>query len=350
MTGPESATPQKAAVTTGDGRDIDVKRTVGARRLVERLPEESGVVGALIILVLIVGAFNPNFLLQANLIQLVANSVFFGTLALGTVFLLALGEIDLSIGWNFNFSAVITAQLVVLGVDPWLAACGGILFGMSLGLFNGLVTVFLGLPAIIITLGTLSVFQGLSLVVTRARAILPPDPDGSFFEVLSSKPLGVPFVVYAFVVLGIVLHIVFKRTQFGYRVQAVGSNIEAAAFSGIPIRRVKVVAMVLMGGLCGLAGAMFFGWRGAIDPTTGGEFLLVAIAAAIIGGTPVSGGLGTIVGAIVGALIISTIRSGVIFLGVEARWSTFVTGAVILLAVAVDRVLRAQRESARSRN
>lgn len=320
------------------------------RRLLQSLPDEMGVALALIILVLAVGIVQPNFLLPNNLVQLVSNSAYFGVIALGMVFLLALGEIDLSVGWNFNFSAVLTAELMLFGVDPWLAAGCGVAFGAALGLLNGVMTVALGLPAIIVTLGTLSVYQGLSLVVTKSRAIIPPDLSSSFFAVTNSRLLGIPFVVYGFGVVAVVLHLVFRKSRFGYRVQAIGSNPEAAVLAGIPINGTKVAALVLMGALCGLAGATFIGVRQAIDPTTGGEFLLVAIAAAIIGGTPVTGGMGTIIGAFIGALVISTIRSGVIFLGVDARWSTFVTGAVILLAVAIDKALRVQRDRSRNRS
>lgn len=312
-----------------------------------RIPEEIGVGLALIVLLVTIGILNPLFFAPASLIQLVANSVFFGLLALGTVFLLSLGEIDLSIGWNFNFSAVIAAELMLFGVNPWIAALGGIAFGAALGLFNGMLVVGLRLPAIIVTLGSLSLFQGLSLVVTRSRAIIPPDLSGSYFEFTRFRLFGLlPMTAVVFLVVAVILHLALTRYRFGYRVLAIGANTEAARLAGIPIQKMRIAALTLMGATCGLSGAMFVGVRGAIDPTTGGEFLLSAIAAAIIGGSTVSGGRGTIIGAVLGVLIISTIRSGVIFLGVDARWSTFVTGAVILLAVAIDQILRWQRARA----
>lgn len=326
----------------GSGKKIEGVAAGGTRFL--KMPDELGVGVALVVLIATVGFLNPAFFTQASLVQLVANSVFFGLLALATVFLLALGEIDLSIGWNFNFSAVVTAQLMLLGLDPWVAACCGLLFGASLGFVNGLLTAVLNLPAIIVTLGTLSLFQGLSLVVTKSRALIPPDLTGSFFYVMRARLFGViPMTAVIFIATAFVLHLLLTRYRFGYRVQAIGANTEAARLAGIPIRQVRIAALTLMGATCGFAGAMFVGVRGAIDPTTGGEFLLSAIAAAIIGGTPVSGGSGTIIGALLGVLIISTIRSSVIFLGVDARWSTFVTGAVILIAVAIDQLLRWQR-------
>ncbi len=335
---------QSAQIDVEERPDPGPRRT-GLAAAARHLPDELGVVIALGALIAFIGALHPNFLEPFNLLQLVSSAAFFGMLALGTVFLLALGEIDLSIGWNFNFSAVIVAKAMVAGIDPWLAALLGILFGAGLGLVNGILAVGLGLPVIIITLGTFSMFQGLSLVVNEAQAISPPETESSFFAFTSTKYVDdvIPVVALVFAGLAILLHVALHRTRFGYRVQAIGSNPEAARLTGIPISFTKIQALVLMGAIAGLAGALFVGYRGAIDPQTGGTFLLTAIAAAIIGGTPLSGGAGTVIGALIGALIIATISSGIIFFGIDATWSTFVTGAVIVLAVTLDQVVRRQR-------
>jgi ribose transport system permease protein len=210
---------------------------------------------------------------------------------------------------------------------------------------NGVLAVGLGLPVIIITLGTFSMFQGLALVVNESQAVVPEDTESSFFTFASTKFFDdvIPVVALVFAALAVLLHVVLHRTRFGYRVQAIGSNPEAARLTGIPTARTKVQALVMLGAICGLSGALFVGFRGAIDPQTGGTFMLTVIAAAIIGGTPLSGGSGTVIGALVGALIIATISSGIIFFGIEATWSTFVTGAVIVVAVALDQVIRRQR-------
>jgi ribose transport system permease protein len=318
--------------------------SVPPRRTGFRLPEEIGVIAALVALIVFVGIFRPNFLNPNNLISLFGNTSFYGMITLGMVFLLAIREIDLSVGWIFNFSAVIAATLMVSGIDPWIAALGGILFGALLGLFNGILSIGLRLPAIIITLGTYSMFRGLALVVNRSRAIVPPDDTSSFFSFATSKVIGpVPVVAVIFVVLAVLLHLLLHYTRFGYRVQAIGSNPDAARLAGIPIARVRVQTLVLMGAICGLAGSLFVGFRGAIDPTSGQDFALTVIAAAIIGGTPLSGGWGTILGALIGVQIIAVISSGIIFFGIDTTWSTFVTGTVIVLAVALDQVVRRQR-------
>lgn len=309
-----------------------------------RMPEEIGVIVALLVMMAVIGLARPRFLNPINLFSLLGNTTFLGMLALGMVFLLAIREIDLSVGWMFNFSAVIVALLMVAGLDPWLAAIAGVVFGGCLGLVNGLIAVTLRLPAIIVTLGTYSMFQGLSLVVNQGRAIVPSDDGSSFFWVISYKLFGVlPVAALVFLLLAVAMHILLHRTRFGYRVQAVGSNPEAAAHAGIPTALVRLQTLMLMGAICGLSGTMYVGFRGAIDPNEGSDFVLVVIAAVIIGGTPLSGGHGTIVGAVIGMTIIQVISSGLIFFGIDATWSTFFTGAVTVLAVSLDRLIKYQR-------
>jgi ribose transport system permease protein len=315
--------------------------------LTARIPEELGVFAALVLLVAVVGIHNAAFVRPGNLFDLVASNSFFGIIALATVFLLAIGEIDLSVGWNFNFSAVIAALAMVHGVDPWLAAGIGIAFGALLGLANGLLAVGLQLPVIIVTLGTYSMYQGLSLVVNKSSAVVPPDINGSFFTAVNHRVGsllgGVPVLAIVFVALAVVLQLVLYRTRFGYRVLAIGSNPEAARLAGIPLARTRVLVLVLVGAFCGLAGSLYVGSFGSVDPASGGQFLLAVVAAVIIGGTPLSGGMGTVIGALIGVLIIATISSGIVFFGIDATWSTFVTGAVIIIAVAIDQAIKWRR-------
>jgi ribose transport system permease protein len=308
-----------------------------------RLPEELGVLCALVLLVIVIGTHNSDFVRSDNLFNLVASNSFFGMIALSAVFLLALGEIDLSVGWNFNLSAVIAALMMTHGWNPWIGAFVGILFGGLLGLVNGLLATGLRLPVIIVTLGTYSAYHGLSLVLSHSAAVVPPDDTGSFFRFSQSYVGRVPTLAIIFVVLAVVLHVVLQRTRFGFRVQAIGSNPEAARLAGIPAARTRILVLVLVGLVCGLAGSLSVGQFGAIDTNSGSDFLLTVVAAVIIGGTPLSGGSGTVIGALFGALIIATIASGIVFFNIDATWSTFVTGAVIIVAVAVDQGVKWQR-------
>src|SRR5262245_25225357 len=323
------------------------------RRRRRRLPEELGVIIALGLLVGLVGTVKPAFVDPDNLLNITASSTFVGVLSLGMVFVVAMREIDLSIGWMFNFSAVVTALAIRNGVNPFLAAAFGIIFGAALGLFNGLLAVGLRLPVLIVTLGTLSMYRGLSLVVNDSRAVVPPREvrDGAFFTLLTTDlPGGIPVVSVVFVALAVVLHIVLHMTRFGYRTLAIGSNPEAARLAGVPIGRTKIEVLVMMGAIAGLSGVLFVGFRGAVDPNSGSEFLLPVIAAVIVGGTPLAGGAGTIFGTMIGVLIIAVINSGVLFLGIDAVWSTFVTGLVIVVAVGVDQLVRQRRRRSAERS
>ena len=219
-----------------------------------RLPDELGVIVALGLLIGTIGAIKPAFVDPDNLLNLTASNAFVGILSLGMVFLLAMREIDLSIGWMFNFSAVVCALAIRNGVDPFVAAALGIAFGAVLGLFNGILAVGLRLPVLIVTLGTLSMYRGLSLVVNDSRAVVPPREvrDATFFDVLTADVFGViPVVTIVFVALAVVLHVVLHKTRFGYRTLAIGSNPEAARLAGVPIGRTKIQVLVLMGALAG---------------------------------------------------------------------------------------------------
>jgi len=327
-------------VTTSAGRSA----VGGARSIRSRIPDETGVLVALIILVVVIGLLRPVFFQPRSLFQLLANASFTGMLALGMVFVVAIRDIDLSVGWIFNLSAIVAAQVMLAGFDPLVGAAAGIAIGGLLGLVNGALAVTLRIPVIIITLGTAYAYRGLSLVVTGSRSLAPTDKSSPVFEVWSNRLFDViPSNAVAFVLLAIALHLLLQHSRFGYRVQAMGSNPDAARLAGIPVNRTRILVLVLMGLVAGLVGVVFLGFRQAVDPTIGDAYLLPVVAAVIIGGTPLSGGRGTVIGAAIGAVIIQAIQNGILFLGVDAKWSFFVTGVVIILAVAIDQLVRRQR-------
>jgi ribose transport system permease protein len=331
-------------VTTDDPALASSGAARARTSLRSRLPEEAGVIFALVALIVFIGIANPLFLQPKPLLQLVTNSAFFGMLAVGMVFVIVIRDIDLSIGWMFTFAAVVAGKLMVAGVEPFLAALAGVAFGGLLGFVNGVLAVGMRIPVIIITLGTMWAYRGLALVVSESKPVLAPDKEAPYFQLWDVKFLDIiPAVAVAFVALAIVMHLLLQRTRFGYRIQAMGSNPDAARLAGIPVDRTRIMVLVLMGLVAGLAGVIFFGYRGAIDMSAGDTYLLPVVAAVIIGGTPLSGGRGTILGAVLGAVIIQAIQSGILFLGIDAKWSIFVTGAAILIAVAVDQLVRRQR-------
>ncbi|CAN7657728.1 ABC transporter permease [Mesorhizobium sp. LjRoot246] len=327
MTRTDTAPPLAGSTNRNPGRGI-------------RLPAETGAVVAFVALVALLGWLQPSFFDLANLSSLLGQAALPGLLAIGMVFVLATREIDLSAGAVFHLAATFTALLMVAGINPWLAALAGVAAGAGLGLINGLLVIALRLPALLVTLGTWWMIQGLSLVVGKGETIAP-GADGSVFA--GNAFVIVPVTSIVFVVLAVAMHVVLHRTRFGYRVQAVGSNPQAAAYAGIPTGKVKLLTLVLMGAMAGLAGVIHVGAQGAIAPGDGGTFALLAIAAAIIGGTSLSGGNGSVIGAAIGMLVLQTILSAMTLLGVDAIWAGFTTGALVVLALAVDRMIRLWR-------
>lgn len=314
-----------------------------------RIPDEIGVAAALVALIVIVSVIQPRFFSLDNLLNLVANNTIVAILAMGIVFLLATGEIDLSFGYILNLTAVAAGLLIIAGLPIAIAIILALVLGGILGAFNGLLSVAFRLPLIIITLGTASMYQGLSLVINRSGSVVPPREitEGAYFTFMGGlTDFPVSPLIIVLILTFIVLSLLFYKSRFGYRVTALGSNPEAARLAGIPVSKVRIQTTALMGLLAGLGGVLFLSFRGAVDPTTGAGYLLPVIAAAIIGGTPLSGGSGSLLGALLGAMVIAVIDTGIVFLGIDAVWSTFVTGAVIVVAVGIDQLVRLQRRRA----
>jgi ribose transport system permease protein len=304
-----------------------------------------GVLIATVALVLLIGAFYPNFLEFGQLTSILRNATYIGILACGMAFLLAMRELDLSVGSIYALTALACAMLADSGIDPWLAGLLAIVVGALLGLFNALLIQFFGLPSIVATLATLAMYRGLTLALSEGTQVIGPPIDHSFSQFFSGDLLGVPVVAWVLIVVAAVLTFVLRSTPFGYRVRAIGSNPDAARFSGIPVNRVRMQAFVLTGVLGGLAGVLTIGYLGAADPNTGTGYELQAIAAAVIGGTSLAGGRATIVGAALGAILLGVVGSGLAYFSVPINWNQFALGAVILGAVALDSLVRRRRRA-----
>ncbi len=307
-----------------------------------------GVLVATVALVLLIGANYPRFLQPDQLASILNNAAYIGILACGLAFLLAMRELDLSVGSVYALTALACAMLVQEGLDPWLAALLAIVVGGVLGLVNALLIQYVGLPSIVATLATLAMYRGLTLALSEGTQVVGPPIDSSFSQVISADVLGIPVPGLTLIVVAAVLTVVLRATPFGYRVRSIGSNPEAAAFSGIPVGRVRTQAFVLTGALGGLAGVLTIGYLGAADPNTGTGYELQAIAAAVIGGTSLAGGRATIVGAALGAVLLGVVASGLAYFSVPINWNQFALGAVILGAVSLDSFVRRRRRRARA--
>ncbi|HEY7196978.1 MAG TPA: ABC transporter permease [Gaiellaceae bacterium] len=305
--------------------------------------ESASVLLATIVLVVVIGLFHPGFFDRDNLLSILQQSVYVGILAAGMSFLLAMREIDLSVGSNFGVSLIIAALLMKHGWTPWLAGGMAVVVGGTFGFLNAVAVQLFRIPTIVATLATLSMGRGLALALTSGQQVTGLPAESSFFDVLGGKKLGIATSVWVFLAVIVVLTVLLRMTRFGYRVRSIGSNPEAAAFTGISIARVRVQALVLMGVLAGLAGALGLAFFISGDPNIGSGFELQAIAAAVIGGTPLRGGSGTAFGAAFGAILLTVVQNGLVFFDVPLNWTAFATGAVILLAVSLDSLLRRRR-------
>jgi len=224
-----------------------------------------------------------------------------------------------------------------------LAVAGGLITGATCGLANGLLGVVLRIPTIVVTLGTMSVFRGLALVLSKATPVGNFPKDNLLFHLGSGNALGVPTSVLVMLAAGLAGHVLLSHTPFGWRAQAIGSNAQAARFSGIPLARYRVAAMTLMGFVAGIAGVMELAFLQSGSPTTGLGYELYVIASVVIGGTALTGGSGSVPGGILGALLIAVIRNGLVLLEFSAYWGTVVTGAVTIAAVAIGGWVKRQR-------
>lgn len=305
--------------------------------------EEFGVLAALAALIGVIGVFHPDFLYRDQLIDVVRQASYIGVMACAMTFLLAMRELDLSVGSTYALSMIFAAILMREGVSPWIAAGAGLAAGVVLGAVNGALCNLVGIPSIIATLGTLSVFRGAALALSDGRQVAGLPRTDSFFQVMGGDILGVPTAIWCLVAVAAVLTVVLRATPFGYRVRAIGSNPDAARFSGISIPRTRLQVLMLSGGLAAVGGMLTLGFFASGQPTVGQGYELSAIAAAVIGGTPLRGGSGTVAGSVLGTLILGAVATGLVYFAVPINWSLFATGVVILLAVALDGLLRRRR-------
>jgi len=310
--------------------------------------ESNSVLVATIALIVFIGILHPDFLAWGQLKEVVQNSAYVGIIAAGMAFLISMREIDLSVGSMFGLALVISALLMQHGMNPWLAALIGVLLGCAMGLFNAILVQFVAIPAIVATLATLSMYRGLSQALSDGEQVTGLPAGNSFFTFFGGDFAGLPVSVWVLILVAIVLTVVLRFTPYGYRVRAIGSNPEAATFSGISIPRVRVQTLVLVGGLAGLSGMLGLAFFISGDPNIGTGFELQAIAAVVIGGTPLRGGSATVVGAVLGSILLSAVNSGLAYFDVPVNWSNFATGAVILAAVALDSLIRSRRRHRRT--
>jgi ribose transport system permease protein len=299
---------------------------------------DMGTVAGLIIMVVVFSSLSDVFLTQRNLINILQQSSINACIAIGMTLVIISGGIDLSVGPAAALSAVLSATLLMAGYPVPVVIVTALGVGLLCGFLNGALIAYAGLQPFIVTLGTLSIYRSLALLYTGGNPVL--GLPNTFRHIFTSDLFGLPVPVVVVAVLAVLATVLLKKTPLGEYILAVGGNEEAARVSGVPIERTKVMTYMISGGLAALAAVILIARLGAAEPTLGNLWELEAIAAAAIGGASLMGGKGSIIGTILGAIVLGAMRNGLTLLNVQAFYQLLATGIIIILAMLVDRVAR----------
>jgi ribose transport system permease protein len=298
--------------------------------------KEFGIFIALIILCIILSISTPYFLTVYNVFTVMRQISIIAIISIGMTMVILTEGIDLSVGSIFGLTNVIVAIAIVHNFGIAGGIIAALLCGVVIGFGNGVIISKLELPPFIVTLGMMSIARGLALVITKGWPVtgLPP----SFDFIGNGYIWIIPFPVVIMVIIAVVGHIFLTRTIWGTYIYAIGGNEEAAKLCGINVNFIKILVYSITGFVCAISGIIMTSRLSQGEPSAGLGYELDAIAAAVIGGTSLSGGEGSIIGTLIGASIMGVIRNGLVLLGVSAFWQTVIIGIVIILAVAIEKI------------
>jgi ribose transport system permease protein len=299
-------------------------------------------IGLIVIMVFFSATLSgKGFLSSDNLLNVLRQTSMVSIMAIGTTFALSAGEIDLSIGSTVALSALVGAVLL-RDVNIFVAVLAALGVGLAVGLTNGLLTTKLRIPSFLVTLGMMGIVSGLARNLTNLRAV--PVTDHTFTSLFGSGNIGpIPgLLVWTAAVLGLA-HLAYRKSSFGRKVLATGGNRVAARYSGINTDRVRIAALVISAMTASLAGLLFAGRLHGARYTLGDSELITVIAAAVIGGTSLLGGKGSVMGAVVGSLIMGILANGLVLMGLSVDDQMIARGVIIVLAVALS--LREKKEA-----
>ncbi len=302
--------------------------------------------GIAVFVLLIVGVatlIDPRFLDPSNLRNILLYIPLITIVAMGQMMVIVSRNIDLSVGSSLALSAIIVGYLFVHHPDfpIWAAAILAVLIGTVLGAINGVLVAWAGIPAIIVTLATMSIYRGLVFIVSGGSQVSGGDLPVELIALSRTSPVfGIPWIILLAVAVVLLTYLLLRYTETGREIYAIGSNPEAAALRGIPVKFNVFLVFTLCGAAAGLAGILYASRFGYVNPgNTGVNFELIVISAAIIGGANVFGGSGTVQGTLLGCLLIGVIHIALAVLGISASWQTALYGLTILLAVSLDAIL-----------
>jgi ribose transport system permease protein len=299
--------------------------------------------GSLIVLFIVFSIASPNFCKFDNIVGILLATAVTGVLGVGVTFVIITSGIDLSAGTVMTFSAVMTGIFITnMKLPIVVGVIGGLCAGALCGFLNGTAIAKMKLPPFIATLGMMMITKGLSLVISKTKPIYFNDTP-VFNKISMGQFLGIPNAVIIFFAAAIIGGLVLSKTVLGRYNFALGSNEEAARLSGINVDKWKIAIYTLCGMFCGLAGVLMASRLNSAQPALGAGYEMDAIAAAVIGGTSLSGGEGSILGTVIGAFVMTVLTNGLRILSVPQEWQTVVSGLIVILAVYMD-ILRRKKQ------
>ncbi len=293
-----------------------------------------GILIGLLALVVFLSVFTDSFLSAKNMLQVLRQICINALLAFGMTFVLIIGGIDLTVGSVVAASGVTIVIMLNNGVPLFIAFVLALLLGAFIGLVNGCITALLGMPAFIVTLSMQGAIRGVAYVITDGRSV---SCDNEVFNAIGNGYwLGIPIPIYIVLLVMVIISIVLYYTRFGRRMYAIGGNVTAAEFSGIHVKQIMIQVYMISGVLSALAGIILASRMYSGQPAAGQAYESDAIAAAVLGGTSFTGGIGTVGGTLIGALIIGFLSNGLNLLHVSSYVQMIIKGLVIIAAVAID--------------
>lgn len=290
----------------------------------------------LILLVVVLSVISPSFLTISNMINILRQTSLLFVLAAGMTLVILTGGIDLSMGSVLGLAGCLGAMLIK-SQGNLIGIAGALAVGLLFGLVNGSMVVYIGLPSFLVTYGTMQIARGLAIAVMRGNVIWGFDP--SFRSLGAGSFMGIPTLILSGIGVFILIHFVLSYTTFGRKIYLVGDNAPAAIHAGVNVKGTTLYVYALAGIISAFSGLMYVARLNSAEAGLGNMFELDAIAAAVMGGTSIVGGRGTVFGTVIGALIITLLRNALNLLGVSSLWQPFVIGFCIVLAVLTDQIL-----------
>lgn len=311
--------------------DTEVRRSFFASPTVRQY---GGIIISLAVLCVVFSVMSPRFLAFNNVMNIMQQVAVIAVAAYGMTYVILLGDIDLSIGSIIAVSGMVAAQAFAMGFGFVPVVALTLAAGALMGALNGALSAKLMLPSFIVTVATMGIYRGMvSLPTNGAPAMIEND---TWLAIGGESWLGIPIIIWIMAVLFVVNHIVLSKTIFGRQVYLTGGNREAAIYSGIRVDRIKIIVFTISGMMAAISGMLLSSRLSSAQTNAGTGYELDAIAAVVLGGTSLAGGVGTIIGTILGALIIGVINNGMNMLSVPYFYQLIVKGVVILVAVWLD--------------